>query len=396
MKILTCNIGSTSLKYQLFDMTNETVVAKGKIDGVGSEKAQFTFKNSNGQTVSKNIKVLNQLDSTKFALASLIEYGTVANTDDIAGIGFKTVHGGKISGAKLIDQPVMNALQQFITVSPLHNKVYYDVINSFIDVLPNVPKVAVFETAFHQSMPEYAKTYAVPYEWKEKYGIQKYGFHGASHRYISERIPELLNRSSHGLRIISCHLGGSSSVCAIKDGKSMDTSMGFSPQSGLAMGTRNGDLDVYTVFYLSSLGFKLEEINEQLFNKSGLVGLSGMSQDMKVLEEEAAKGNTRAQLAIDVYVYEIKKYIGAYWTILGGAEVLVFTGGIGETSSFIRNKVCAGLEHLGIALDMTKNLQNLPEEPVTTDNAKVKVYVVPTNEELIIARETLKVITSNK
>lgn len=389
MKILVCNAGSTSLKYQLFDMPEERVILKGKIEQIGKNKnAKLTlYKNNDCILNKKPVTVVNHLESVRLALDTLIQYQAIQNLNEIDGVGFKTVHGGKISGTVKIDASVLSALKRYITVAPLHNRIYVDIIEAFLHYAPNLNYAAVFETAFHESMPEYAQTFGIPYEWKQKYGIRKYGFHGASHRYISQRISHLTNQQN--VRLISCHLGGSSSLCAIQNGRSIDATQSFSPQSGITMGTRNGDLDVYAIFYLTSLGYSLDEINDTLYNHSGLLGISGISDDMQEIEYAAQHGNSRAQLALDVYCYEIKKYLGAYWTILGGADYIVFTGGIGENSPYIREKVCSGLEHLGIILDKNKNVNGNPERTIHKHDSKISVYVMPTNEELIVARETM-------
>ncbi len=389
MNILVCNAGSTSLKYQLFDMPEERVILKGKIEQIGKNKnAKLTLYGKNDCILNKKpVTVANHLESVRLALDTLIQYQAIHNFNEIDGVGFKTVHGGKISGTVKIDASILSALKRYITVAPLHNRIYVDIIEAFLHYAPNLNYAAVFETAFHESMPEYAQTFGIPYEWKQKYGIRKYGFHGASHRYISQRISHLANQQN--IRLISCHLGGSSSLCAIQNGRSIDATQSFSPQSGITMGTRNGDLDVYAIFYLTSLGYSLDEINDTLYNHSGLLGISGISDDMQEIEYAAQHGNSRAQLALDVYCYEIKKYLGAYWTILGGADYIVFTGGIGENSPYIREKVCSGLEHLGIVLDKNKNMNGNPERTIHTHDSKISVYVMPTNEEVIVARETM-------
>lgn len=394
MKILVCNAGSTSLKYQLFEMPEERVLLKGKIEQIGRNRdAKLTITLGEECIVKKQpVQVCSHLESVRLALDTLVRYKAIHQIEEMDGVGFKTVHGGSISGTKKIDSEVLDALKRYITVAPLHNRIYVDIIESFLHFAPNLNYAAVFETAFHETMPEYAQTFGIPYEWKQKYGIRKYGFHGASHRYISQRVNQLTHPQARNsnLRVISCHLGGSSSLCAILNGRSIDATQSFSPQSGITMGTRNGDLDVYALFYLTSLGYSLEEINDTLYNHSGLLGISGISDDMQEIEQEAQNGNKRAQLAIDVYCYEIKKYLGAYWTILGGADDVVFTGGIGENSPFIRAKICDGLDHLGILLDPKKNLDGEPERKISKENSKVSVYVIPTNEEVIVARETMK------
>lgn len=395
MKILVCNAGSTSLKYQLFEMPEERVLLKGKVEQIGRNgSAMLTLSVRETCIINKQpVAVRSHLESVRLALDSLVQYKAIQQIEEIDGVGFKAVHGGTISGTKQINKEVLEALKRYITVAPLHNRIYVDIIESFLHFAPNLKYAAVFETAFHETMPEYAQTFGIPYEWKQKYGIRKYGFHGASHRYISQRVNQLAGQhAKNGLRVISCHLGGSSSLCAILNGRSIDATQSFSPQSGITMGTRNGDLDVYAIFHLVSLGYTLDEINDTLYNHSGLLGISGISDDMRELEQEAQNGNKRAQLALDVYCYEIKKYLGAYWTILGGADFVVFTGGIGENSPFIRAKICAGLDHLGISLDAKRNSEGLPERMVSKEDSKVSVYVIPTNEEVVVARETMNLL----
>jgi acetate kinase len=277
-------------------------------------------------------------------------------------------------------------MEEYLAVAPMHNRIYLDVIRAFMKAAPFLKLVAAFEPDFHKTMPDYARTYGIPYEWTQKYRIQKYGFHGASHCYIAQTLPGVMGRAdANGLRAISCHLGGSSSLCALRNGLSIDTTMGFSSQSGVMNGTRNGDLDVYALFYLHGKGFGMDELNEALFTNGGLKGISGIGDDMRELEAAASSGNGRAQLALAVYCYEVKKYIGAYTAALGGLDALVFTGGIGENAISIRAEICRGLECLGIQLDAEKNRMGEGPE-IGAENSAVKVYVIPTNEEFVIAQ----------
>ncbi|MDR0841384.1 MAG: acetate/propionate family kinase [Christensenellaceae bacterium] len=391
MVLISCNAGSTSLKLGVIEMPGGKTLASEKIERIGSLDSTLNFKDAAGIEWTRNIYIDNHVCAARAALGALKEEGIIKSTSGLDGIAFKAVHGGALTEPTLIDDEVLAVMERFITVAPLHNRVYLDVIRAFRQVAPKLPMVAVFETAFHNTMPEYAYTYAVPLEWKEKYGVRKYGFHGASHSYINKRIQELTGRTD--LKVISCHLGGSSSLCALQSGVSIDATQGFSPQSGISMGTRNGDLDVYIIFYLVANGFTLEEINDALYTKSGLKGLSGISEDTRDIELAASRGDKRAELALQVYCYDIVKYIGAYWALLGGLDAIVFTGGIGENSIFIRAKVLRMLEHMGVVLDADKNQNNIPNQRISTEASRVDVYVIRTNEELMVAEKAAEVLS---
>ena len=393
MKILVCNAGSTSLKFKLYQMPEETVIFKGKLEKIGNEQgALFTLEAGTAKlSHAERIHPVDFVEGIRFFLGQMIGSGVIRSLQEIDAAGFKTVLGDAYNGAHLVDEKVLNTMEQYLPVAPLHNQVYLNVIKAFMQIAPHLPLVAVFETAFHQTIPDYARTYGIPWEWTKTYGVRKYGFHGASHRYISERTAELLGRQ-HGLRLISCHLGGSSSLCAIKDGHSLETTQGFSPQSGITMGTRNGDIDVFIIFYLLSLGVPLEEIHSALYQHSGLLGISGVGEDIRELEQAADAGHKRAKLALEVYCYEVKKYIGAYWTVLGGADAIVFTGGIGENASRVRASICEGLSCFGIKISPDMNQSGSPERKISVPDSSVEVWVVPTNEELIVARETMRVL----
>jgi len=357
MNILVPNLGSTSLKYQILEMPVERVLARGRLERVGDYRA---------------------------AIAE-IRLGDTA----IDAVAFKAVHAGpRYRGTFLIDQAVEAAMEEYLPAAPAHNAIYLTGIRAFREALPGVPLVAAFEPEFHATMPEYAVRYGVPGEWRENYGIRRYGFHGASHQFVAGRVPELLARPAAPLRLVSCHLGGSSSICAIRDGRSIDTTMGFSPQSGLENATRHGELDVFAVLYMMErCGWGLEEVRRQLTRTGGLAGLSGVaSGDVRDLENAAAAGNTHAALALEVFACQVKKTIGAYAAALGGLDAVAFTGGIGENSARLRAACCAGLEFLGVRLDAERNEQISGDRLVSADSSTVAVLALATNEELIVAR----------
>jgi acetate kinase len=395
-KILVLNIGSTSFKYQLFDMDNEVSLAKGKFEKVGNRQSPLQHIRSekiliNGQIdtsagYSSCIKIMIEILLSK-------ENGVIHDLSEINAIGFKTVHAGEIGKPSLINDEIIKAMEQYSTIMPAHNPPYIKAIQQFQILLPNIPQVAVFETFFHREIPDYAYIYSVPYEWFEKYRIRKYGFHGASHRYVTERLAKILGCSLTGLKIVSCHLGGSSSICAVKDGKSLDNSMGFSAQAGIPMSTRCGDIDPFILsFIMEKENLSCSEVMNLLVKKSGLLGISGISGEVRDLEVISEKENFRPNLALNVFVYTVKKYLGAYIAIMGGLDAVIFTGGVGENSINIRKRVCEGLECFGIELDEERNQLKSKENLISKDKSKVKMFVIPTNEELIVARETLKVL----
>lgn len=396
MKVLVANVGSTSFKYQLLDMTTETVLARGSMDRIGGAASTVKHTVPGVCELEEERYLADHNAAVQAALAELTaeSHPALTSLKEVDAVGFKTVHAGRLSGVTLLTDEVLAAMEEYVVVTPGHNPPYLDAIRIFQNLLPDTPLVGVFEPHFHRTMPEKARVYGIPYEWTERYGLWRYGFHGASHRYVSQRTPELLRRSSDPLRIISCHLGGSSSLCAIQDGRSVDTSMGFSAQSGVLMGTRTGDLDPFIVpFLLHTTDLSLEQITTALVQEGGLAGISGVGGDMRDLEAAAARGNHRAQLAIEVYVYGIKKYIGAYTAVMNGLDALVFTGGTGEKGVHVRAAVCADMDALGITLDSVKNEQCIAREAIISpESAPVTVLVVPTNEELIVARETARLV----
>lgn len=392
MKVLVPNLGSTSLKYQLLDMDGERVLARGKIERIGSTQAIINTSDAGG----KSEQTTAAIPDHRAAIALLVEQlRSGAHPAGIDAVGFKAVHGGpRYRGSFLIDDALLQAMQEFVPVAPIHNPIYIQAMNIFREVLPGVPMVAVFEPGFHVTIPDRAAVYGIPYEWTEKYGIRRYGFHGSSHRYISQRVPQMLGRPAAGLRLVSCHLGGSSSICAIRDGKSVDSSFGFSAQSGMEHAARSGELDPFAVLYaMEKEKLTAAEVSEILCKKSGLLGISGVSSDLRDIEEAAAKGNNRAALAVEILVYEVKKYIGAFAAAMGGLDAVAFAGGIGENSWCVRAAVCREMEFLGILLDEEKNRQPASGDRVISQTqSDVAVLVVYTNEEIIVARETVRVL----
>jgi acetate kinase len=392
VKVLVPNLGSTSLKYQLIDMDGERVLARGKIERIGSALAIVTTWDAAGKSTQATAAVPDHRTAIQ-TLLDRLRGG--AQPTAIDAVGFKAVHGGpRYRGSFLVTDELLEAMKEFVPVAPVHNPVYIQAMQVFREVLRGVPIVAVFEPGFHVTIPERASVYGVPFEWLEKYGVRRYGFHGSSHRYISQRVPEVLGRSAAGLRLVSCHLGGSSSICAIRDGKSLDSSFGFSAQSGMEHAARCGELDPFAVLHvMDKEKLTTAQMRELLSKKSGLLGISGVSSDLRDIEEAAAQGNTRAALAIEVLVYEIKKYIGAFAVALGGLDAVAFAGGIGENSWQVRQEVCRGLEFLGLRLDEEKNrAPGSNDHIISSRDSNVAVLVVYTNEEIIVARETVRVL----
>ncbi|MFB3921064.1 MAG: acetate/propionate family kinase [Terriglobia bacterium] len=394
MKVLVPNLGSTSLKYQLLDMESERVLARGKIERIGSAQAAVT----NWDSAEKVTQTSAAIPDHRAAIALLVQQlQGGAHSAGIDAVGFKAVHGGpRYRGSFKIDDALLQAMREFVPVAPIHNPVYIQAMNIFREILPGVPMVAVFEPGFHTTIPDHAAVYGIPYEWTEKHGVRRYGFHGSSHRYIAQRVPQLLGRPAEGLRIVSCHLGGSSSICAIRDGKSADSSFGFSAQSGMEHAARSGELDPFAVLYLMEKE-KLTpaQISEILCKKSGLLGISGVSSDLRDIEEAAAGGNKRAALAVEILMYEVKKYLGAFAAAMGGLDAVAFAGGIGENSWRVREAVCREMEFLGIWLDEEKNRQPASgDRVISRPDSQVTALVVYTNEEIIVARETVRVLTT--
>jgi acetate kinase len=386
MKILVANLGSTSFKYRLFDMAGGRQLARGGIERIGSPESRCVVEIGPHRR-EQTLRVPDHAEAVRQCLAQLTdgEIGCLRDPGEVSAIAFKAVHGGRITGVQRVTPDVLAAMTEMNAVAPAHNPPYINAMRLLSDKLPQIPLVAAFETDFHRTIPERNRYYAVPLDWAEKGLVRRFGFHGASHRYIATRTAELLGRSD--LRLISCHLGGSSSLCAIRNGQSVAASMGFSAQSGLPQNNRVGDFDPFALpIVMQHTGKSLTEVLEMLANKSGLAGLSGTSGDLRDIEQAAEQGNARAKLTLDVYTASVRHYLGAYLVELGGADTIVFTGGIGENSDSVRTAVCRDLEELGIVLDPALNRAAKGEARVSAERSRVQVWVMPTNEELIVAR----------
>lgn len=396
MKVLVINCGSSSLKYQLINMDNEKVMAKGLVERIGIEGSILTHRPEGMDKVVIEQPMKDHKDAIKLVLDALVDskHGVIRDMSEISAVGHRVVHAGeKYACSVLLNDDVMKALDECIHLAPLHNPPNIIGINACKALMPNTPMVGVFDTAFHQTMPKEAFIYALPYELYEKYGIRRYGFHGTSHKYVSQVAAEMLGKDIKDCKIVTCHLGNGASCAAVSGGKSIDTSMGFTPLEGLAMGTRCGDMDPAIVTFLQgTAGMTAEEVNNLMNKKSGVLGISGVSSDFRDIEGAAQEGNERAQLALDVYTYRVRKYIGAYAAAMGGVDAVVFTAGLGENSPETRLEICKGLEFLGIKIDEEKNNVRGKAVDVSAEGSKVKVFVIPTNEELMIARDTKEII----
>ena len=396
MKILVLNCGSSSIKYKLFDMTTKEVLAQGGIEKIGlvGSFLKLTLPNGEKKILEKDIP--EHTAGIEFILNTLVspEYGAIKSLDEINAVGHRMVHGGeRFSESVLLNKEVLDAFIACNDLAPLHNPANLKGVNAVSAILPNVPQVGVFDTAFHQTMPDYAYMYAIPYELYEKYGVRRYGFHGTSHRYVSQRVCEFLGVDPKGKKIITCHIGNGGYISAIKDGKCIDTSMGLTPLEGLVMGTRSGDIDAGAVtFIMEKEGLNATGVSNLLNKKSGVLGVSGVSSDMRELEAAVAAGNPKAILAEKMYFYRIKKYIGAYAAALGGVDIILFTGGVGENQANCRSEVCEGLEFMGVKIDLEKNKVRGEEAIISADDSKVTVAVIPTDEELMIASDTLAIL----
>jgi len=391
MKVLVVNAGSSSLKYQLIDMSNESVLAKGLCERIGIDGI---IKHTKGEEAA--VVIEKALPNHKIAIESVInvltdsKLGVINDMSEISAVGHRVVHGGeKFSASVIIDEKVMKTLNECIELAPLHNPPNITGIEACQQIMPNTPMVAVFDTAFHQTMPPEAYMYALPYELYEKYSIRKYGFHGTSHKYVAGRAAAMLGKPIEQLKIVTCHLGNGSSVSAVDGGRCVETSMGFTPLDGLAMGTRCGTIDPAVVtFLMEKENYDAKQINDLMNKKSGVLGISGVSSDFRDIEKAANEGNKRAQLALDIFYYGVKKYIGEYAAVMGGVDAVVFTAGVGENNIDGRVEMVKGLEFLGIKMDVEKNKVRGKETDVSAADAKVRILVIPTNEELAIARET--------
>lgn len=389
--ILAINAGSSSLKFQLLKMPEEEVIAKGLIERIGLSESIFTMSTST-ERVHLMETIKNHEQAVKLLIHMLIEKEVIYSLDDIQGVGHRVVHGGEVySESVLVTEEVLETLDKLSELAPLHNPANVTGIRELLKALPNVPSTAVFDTAFHQTMPESSYLYSIPYDYYEKYGIRKYGFHGTSHKYVTQRAAELLNRPIETTRFISCHLGNGASIAAIDRGKSIDTSMGFTPLAGVTMGTRSGNIDPALIpFLMEKTGKSAEGILDVLNKKSGMLGVSGFSSDLRDIVIEASKGNDRAQLALDVFADRIHKYIGSYAARMNGVDAIIFTAGIGENSDVIRQKVLTGLQFMGVYMDPDLNKLNGKEGFINYPHSPVKVLVIPTNEEIMIARDTMR------
>lgn len=393
MKILVINCGSSSLKYQFLDMSNESVLAKGLVERIGIEGSVLKHEKTGMDKEVINADIKDHDVALKLVMEALVneKYGAIKDLSEIDAVGHRVVHGGEaFAKSVLIDEDVMKAIEDCIDLAPLHNPPNIIGIRACQKLLPNVKMVAVFDTAFHQTMPESSYIYAVPYEYYEKHKIRRYGFHGTSHLFVSERVAQLMGKNKEDINVITCHLGNGASVSAIKGGKCIDTTMGLTPLEGLIMGTRSGDMDPAIVtFLMDKESLSAKEVDNVLNKKSGVLGISGVSSDFRDIEDEAAKGNKRAQLALDMFHTRVKKYIGAYIAELGKVDAIVFTAGLGENSAESREEICKNMEFLGIEIDTAVNKVRGKETLISTENSKIKVYTIPTNEELVIARDTL-------
>ena len=392
-KIFAINAGSSSMKFQLFEMPEETVITKGLIERIGMDDAIMTIE-VNGEKFRKNVQVENHKVAVDLVLKKLIDDKIIADLAEISGVGHRVVHGGEIfPESVLIDDAVIAQIKELSELSPLHNPANITGIEAFKQALPNITMVAVFDTAFHQTMPKKAYLYSIPMEYHQQFGVRKYGFHGTSHQYIANQTAEFLQKPLESLKIISCHLGNGASITAIDGGKSVDTSMGFTPLEGLTMGTRSGSLDLAVVpFLMKKLGKSAEEVIDIFNKKSGMLALSGISSDLRDIEDQAVAGNEQANLALDIFADRIKKAIGMYAAVMHGVDAIVFTAGVGENSPIIRARVMSGFEYLGAEIDQAANAnaRNNPNPFISTESSKVKVLVIPTNEEVMIARDVVK------
>jgi acetate kinase len=399
MNLLVINCGSSSLKYQLINMEDESVMAKGLVEKIGLETGIFTHSPSGKHKIVQKESIPNHTVALNMVMIALTEskYGVIDSLSEITAIGHRIVHGGEYySESVLIDDDVMEALEKCIELAPLHNPANITGVNACKELLPEVPQVAVFDTAFHQSMPSEAYTYPLPYEYYEKYKVRKYGFHGTSHKYVSNRTAAFLGKSIEDLKIITCHLGNGASIAAVKNGHSVDTTMGFTPLEGLAMGTRCGSIDPSIVtFLMEKEKLSTDEIYDILNKESGVLGISGVSSDFRDIEAAAENGNKRAILAIDVFNYKVKTSIGAYAAAMDGVDAIVFTAGLGENSASNRKAICEGLSYLGITIDDERNKIRGEENMISTTDSKVKVLVIPTDEEMAIARDTKDIVKGN-
>ena len=397
MKVLAINCGSSSLKYQVLDMTNEALLCKGLVERIGMEGSVITHEKIGMDKVKNVVPMNDHKDAIEQVLAAVqnAEHGVVKSMDEIGAVGHRVVHAGeKFACSVKITEEVIKALEECVELAPLHNPPNLLGIEACKQLMPETPMVGVFDTAFHQTMPAESYIYAIPYEYYQKHGIRRYGFHGTSHKYVAERAAHMLNVSLDDLKLITCHLGNGASVSAIKRGKCIDTSMGFTPLEGLVMGTRSGDIDPAIVTFIREKENLPQGVaNEILNKKSGVLGISGVSSDFRDIEEAVAEGNERAALALKVFAHKVRFYIGAYIAEMNGVDAIIFTAGVGENDITMREVICHNLGNLGIKLDPLKNKVRGKETIISTDDSRVKILLIPTNEELMIARDTYNIVT---
>ena len=399
MKVLVLNCGSSSIKYKLYDMTTKEVMAQGGIEKLGLPDSflKFTLADGSKKVIEKNMPEHTVGVELILEVLTNAEYGCIKSLEEIDAVGHRLVHGGeKFNTSVVITPEVIKQMEACTELAPLHNPANLKGVAAITKILPNVPQVGVFDTAFHQTMPAHAYMYALPYEYYEKYGVRRYGFHGTSHRYVSRRACEFLGLDYENTKVITAHIGGGGSITAVKNGKSIDTSMGLTPVEGLVMGTRCGDVDLGAItFLMEKEGLDAAGVNAVINKKSGVMGVSGVSSDMRDIEAAIAAGNERAKLALDMFEYRLLKYIGAYTAALNGVDVLVFTGGIGENQMQTRDFICRGLEYLGVKYNAELNAKSRGEEiEISTPDSKVRVVVIPTDEELTIASDTMALINN--
>lgn len=397
MNVLVINCGSSSLKYQLIDMDTESALATGLVERIGLEGANLTQKSEGKEKYEIIEPMKDHQVAVNLVLNALVDekYGVIKSIDEINAVGHRIVHGGeKYAESALVTDQVMRDLEECSKLAPLHNPAHIIGIKACQKSMPNTPMVVVFDTAFHQTMPESSYMYALPYELYEKEHIRKYGFHGTSHKYVSAKVAEVMGKNIEDLKIITCHLGNGASIAAIKDGKCLDTSMGFTPLDGLVMGSRCGSIDPAVVTYLiDELGYTAQEVNTLMNKKSGILGVSGVTSDFRDVEAAAEKGSKEAQIALDLFRKSVKKYIGSYIAEMNGCDVIVFTAGVGENSIIERGAICRGLEFLGIELDEERNNIRAKVAEISKEGSRIKLFVIPTNEELMIAKDTASIVS---
>ncbi|MBR7043593.1 MAG: acetate kinase [Prevotella sp.] len=396
MKILVLNCGSSSIKYKLYDMDDESVLAQGGVERIGLDNAFLKLTLPNGEKKILMHDMPDHKEGVNFVFQQLLseEYGAIQSLEEIDAVGHRIVQGGDLfEKSCIVNEGVEAGIESLCDLAPVHNAGHLKGIRAVNHLMPNVPQVTVFDNAFHSTMPPHAYLYAIPYELYEKYHVRRYGFHGTSHRYVSHRVAELMGRDIKDLKIITCHIGNGASVAAIKDGKVIDTSMGLTPLAGLMMGSRSGDIDPSAVTYImDKLKMQPQETADFLNKKSGVLGITGISSDMRDIEKAAEEGNERAQLALDMYNYRIKKYIGAYAAAMGGVDAIVWTAGVGENQIGTRLDACSGLEFIGVKMDAEANNCRGVERLISAPDSRVKVWVIPTDEEIVIARDTMELV----